>query len=164
MAGTVSQDIGGGASIELTLRGVLTGFRDRGVLHLLSGQKQLRAFSGSAGKVLEKLIEKKAMTPTQLAESLGTSSAAVLYGLRILRDEGIVERHKLPGGSVFYVLCWEVSIELPPSLAAKVEPTIQKLGGMSEIRKRPIRQLKQDLPGLTDDEFLEFLRFLAGGP
>lgn len=63
----------------------------RGVLHLLLGHKQVAAFSGSAGKVLEILIEKKVMTPTQLAQSLATSTAAVLYSLRTLMNKGIVQ-------------------------------------------------------------------------
>jgi len=161
--GASDLDLGGGLKLARFLKEGYTGYFEGRAFRILHGNQVVESFTDSQGRILTQLRQKKAMTPTQLAEVVGSTPAGVLYNLKALIKAGAVERHPLPGGTVLYVLCWEVTMDLPPTLKTKIEPSVSKMGGWSELAKVPMGELRKELGNLTEDEFLEVMRYLVGG-
>ena len=159
----IELDLGGGLKLAHSLKKGYTGYFEGREFHVLREGTVIESFSGSQGKILNQLIQKSAMTPKQLSDAVGATPAAVIYNLKPLIDAGVVERHPLPGGTVFYVLCWEVKMDLSPTIKAKVESAVSSLGGWSELPKIPMGDLRAKLSGLSEDEFIEVMRYLVGG-
>ena len=101
------------------------------------------------------------MTPSQISEDVGATPAAVIYNLKALVRSGVVERHPLPGGTVFYILCWDVGVDISPTLKARIEGRVDAIGGWSELAKVPMGRLRVELRDLSEDEFLEVMRYLV---
>jgi len=156
-------DLGGGLRLSRFLKKGYTGYFEGRAFRILQGDAVVESFSDSQGRILTELRQKRAMTPTQISEVVGTTAAAVIYNLKPLIRAGVVERHALPGGTVFYVLCWDVKIDLPPALKAKIEPSVSRSGGWSKLAKIPMGQLREEFDNLSEDEFLEVMRYLVGG-
>jgi len=156
-----SLDLGGGLKIARLLKKGYTGYFENRTFQVLHGNTVVESFSDSQGKILTQLREKKAMTPTQISDVVGSTPAAVIYNLKTLVQAGVVERHPLPGGTVFYVLCWEVSIDLSPSIKARIEPEVTKMGGWKQLASVSMGRLRKELGYLSEDEFLEVMRYLV---
>jgi len=159
--GAVELDLGGGLKLARLLKEGYTGYFENRTFRILHGDTVVESFSDSQGKILTQLRQKKAMTPTQISEDVGSTPAAVIYNLKPLIKAGVVERHPLPGGTVFYVLCWDVGIDLSPTLKTKIEPDVSRMGGWSELASVPMGQLRKELGYLSEDEFLEVMRYLV---
>jgi len=162
-AGTSNVDLGGGFKVEHLLKKGYTGYFEGRTYRIVRGDAIVESFSDSQGKILTELRQRNAMTPTQISESVGATPAAVIYNLKPLVTAGVVERHPLPGGTVYYVLCWDVKAGIPPSLKEKIEPWVETMGGWSELAKIPMGRLRRDLSNLSEDEFLEVMRHLVAG-
>jgi DNA-binding transcriptional ArsR family regulator len=156
-------DLGGGFKVVHLLKEGYTGYFEGRTFRIMHGGAIVESFSDSQGKILTELRQKNAMTPTQISEAVGATPAAVIYNLKPLVKAGVVERHSLPGGTVFYVLCWDVKVDLSPTLKAKIEPSVSKMGGWSELVRIPMGRLRSELSDLSEDEFLEVMRYLVGG-
>lgn len=154
-------DLGGGLKLSRLLKKGYTGYFEGRTFQILHGNSIVESFSDSQGKILTELRQKYAMTPTQISEAVGATPAAVIYNLKPLVNAGVVERHPLPGGTVFYVLCWDVDVDLSPTLKAKIEPRVSRLGGWSELARTPMDRLRRELGNLSEDEFLEVMRYLV---
>ena len=154
-------DLGGGLKIARLMKKGYTGYFEGRTFRILMGDKVVESFSDSQGKILTQLRQKNAMTPSQMSEAVGSTPAAVIYNLKPLVRAGVVDRHPLPGGSVFYVLAWDVGVDLSPSVKAKIGPSVQRMGGWSEMSKVPMGRLREELRDLSEDEFLEVLRYLV---
>jgi len=154
-------DLGGGLKISRLLKKGYTGYFEGHTFQILHGDSLVESFSDSQGKILTQLRQKNVMTPTQLSEAVGVTPAAVIYNLKPLVKAGVVERYPLPGGTVFYVLCWDVDVDLSPTLKAKIEPEVSRIGGWSEMAKVPMGRLRKVLNDLSEDEFLEVMRYLV---
>ena len=154
-------DLGGGLKISRLLKKGYTGYFEGHTFQILHGDSLVESFSDSQGKILTQLRQKNVMTPTQLSEAVGVTPAAVIYNLKPLVKAGVVERYPLPGGTVFYVLCWDVDVDLSPTLKAKIEPEVSRIGGWSEMAKVPMGRLRKELNDLSEDEFLEVMRYLV---
>jgi hypothetical protein len=161
--GAIDLDLGGGLKLARFLKEGYTGYFEGRVFRILHGDMVVESFSDSQGKILTQLRQQRAMTPTQISEVVGSTPAAVIYNLKPLIKAGVVERHPLPGGTVLYVLCWDVRMDISPSLKAKIEPNVSRMGGWSELTKIPMGQLRNQLGNLAEDEFLEVMRYLVGG-
>jgi predicted transcriptional regulator len=156
-------DLGGGFKVEHSLKEGYTGYFEGRTFRIMRGDAFVESFSDSQGRILTELRQKIAMTPTQISESVGATPAAVIYNLKPLIKAGVVERHPLPGGTVYYVLCWNVKTDLSPTLKAKVGPGVLRMGGWSELAKVPMGRLRRELGELSEDEFLEVMRYLVAG-
>jgi DNA-binding transcriptional ArsR family regulator len=153
-------DLGGGLRLTRSQKKGYTGYFEGRTFRILRGDALVESFSDSQGKILTQLRQKNAMTPTQISELVGATPAAVIYNLKPLVRAGIVERHPLPGGTVFYVLCWDVNVDLSPSLRAKIESKVSKIGGWSQLAMIPMGRLREELGNLSEDDFLEVMRYL----
>lgn len=158
--GTSELDLGGGLKLARLLKKGYTGYFEGRTFQILHRGTIVSSFSDSQGKILTQLRQKNAMTPTQISEVVGSTPAAVIYNLKPLISAGVVERHALPGGTVFYVLCWDVNVDLSPTLKSKIEPDVSKMGGWSKLASMPMGLLKKELDYLSEDEFLEVMRYL----
>jgi DNA-binding transcriptional ArsR family regulator len=156
-------DVGGGFKVARMLKEGYTGYFEGRTFQIMHGDAIVESFSDSQGKILTQLRQKNAMTPTQISEAVGATPAAVIYNLKPLVKAGVVERHSLPGGTVFYVLCWDVKVDLSPTLKAKIELSVSKMGGWSQLVRIPMGRLRNELSDLSEDEFLEVMRYLVGG-
>lgn len=156
-------DLGGGLKLARLLKKGYTGYFEGRTFRILRGGTLVSSFSDSQGKILTQLRQRNAMTPTQISDVVGSTPAAVIYNLKPLIQAGVVERHALPGGTVFYVLCWDVSVDLSPTLRARIEPNVSKMGGWSELANVPMGRLRKGLGNLSEDEFLEVMRYLVSG-
>ena len=156
-------DIGGGFKLSRLLKKGYTGYFEGRNFRILKGKTVVESFSDSQGRIITELRQKQAMTPSQLSEAVGSTPAAVIYNLKALLDEGVVSRNPLPGGSVFYVLCWEVKVDLSPALRSKIEPKVAEMGGWSELPKVPMGRLRRELGNISEDELLEVMRYLVAG-
>jgi DNA-binding MarR family transcriptional regulator len=154
-------DLGGGLKLARLQKKGYTGYFEGRTFQILRGDSVVGTFSDSQGRILTELRQKKAMTPTQISEAVGMTPAAVIYNLKPLVKEGVVERYPLPGGTVFYVLRWEVDVDLSPALKAKIEPYVSRAGGWSQLAKVPMGRLREELGALSEDEFLEVMRYLV---
>jgi len=154
-------DLGGGLKLAHLLKKGYTGYFEGRTFRILHGGTVVNSFSDSQGKILTQLRQKNAMTPTQISDVVGSTPAAVIYNLKPLLKAGVVKRHPLPGGSVFYILCWDVSVDLSPTLKAKIEPDVSRMGGWSMLASVPMGLLKRELGSLSEDEFLEVMRYLV---
>ena len=154
-------DLGGGLKLAHLLKKGYTGYFEGRTFRVLHGGTVVNSFSDSQGKILTELRQKNAMTPTQISDVVGSTPAAVIYNLKPLLKAGVVERHPLPGGTVFYILCWDVSVDLSPTLRAKIEPDVSRMGGWSMLPGVPMGLLKKELSSLSEDEFLEVMRYLV---
>jgi DNA-binding transcriptional ArsR family regulator len=161
--GASDLDLGGGLKLARFLKTGYTGYFEGREFRIIKENAVIESFSDSQGRILAQLRQKKAMTPTQLSEVVGSTPAAVLYNLKPLIKAGVVERHPLPGGTVFYVLCWDVQMDLPPALKAKIEPNVSKAGGWSGLARVPMGELRKEFANLSEEEFLEVMRYLVGG-
>jgi hypothetical protein len=161
--GASDLDLGGGLKLARFLKEGYTGYFEGRAFRILHGDAVVESFSDSQGRIITELRQKKAMTPTQMSEVVGSTPAAVIYNLKPLIKAGVVERHPLPGGTVFYVLCWDVKVDLSPSLKAKIESNVARAGGWSGLVKIPMGQLRKEFDNLSEDEFLEVMRYLVGG-
>ncbi len=160
---SIELDLGGGFKLARLLKKGYTGYFDRREFHVLRGGAVVESFNDSQGRILNHLIQKKAMTPTQISEEVGSTPAAVIYNLKAMIAAGVIERHPLPGGTVYYVLCWDVKMDLAPTIKAKIESEVTSLGGWSELAKIPMRELRTQLSKLSEEEFLDVMRYLMGG-
>ncbi len=156
-------ELGGGLKLRHLLRKGYTGYFEGRTFHILHGNAEVKSFSDSQGKILTQLRQKRAMTPSQIAEAVGATPAAVIYNLKGLISAGTVERHALPGGTVFYVLCWDVNVGLPPSLREKVQRDVTEMGGWSTLAEIPMNTLRTRFSYLSEDELLELMRYLVSG-
>ena len=156
-------DLGGGLKLERLLKKGYRGYFEGRTYRILRGNALVESFSDSQGKILTLLRQKNAMTPTQISEEVGATPAAVIYNLKPLVKAGVVERYPLPGGTVFYVLRWEVNVDLSPALKARIEPGVSRMGGWAELAKIPMGRLREGLGDLSEDEFLEVMRYLVAG-
>lgn len=156
-------ELGGGLKIAKLMKKGYSGYFEGRAFKILWQDKVVESFSESQGRILTELRQKNAMTPSQISEAVGSTPAAVIYNLKPLVKAGAVERCPLPGGTVFYVLCWDVAVDLSPGLRARVAPSVEKLGGWSRLAKVPMGLLRQQLAGLSEDEFLEVMRYLVAG-
>ncbi len=138
-----------------------TGYHTGREFRIVRGNQRIESLSDSQSRILEQLMDRKAMTPKQLSEVVGTTPAAVIYNLKPLVRAGILDRQELPGGTVLYVLCWKVKIGLSPSLREKIESKLSKPGWLNEMKRKPFGELRKELDMLTGEEFLDFMRFLA---
>jgi predicted transcriptional regulator len=154
-------DLGGGLKLSRSQKKGYTGYFEGRTFRILRDDAVVESFSDSQGKILTQLRQKNAMTPTQISELVGATPAAVIYNLKPLIKAGVVERHPLPGGTVFYVLCWDVSVDLSPTLKAKIEPNVSRIGGWSKLAMIPMGRLRGELGDLSEDEFLEVMRYLV---
>jgi hypothetical protein len=154
-------DLGGGLKLAHLLKKGYSGYFEGRTFRILHGGTVVNSFSDSQGKILTQLRQKNAMTPTQISDVVGSTPAAVIYNLKPLLKAGVVKRHPLPGGSVFYILCWDVSVDLSPTLKAKIEPDVARMGGWSMLASVPMGLLKRELSSLSEDEFLEVMRYLV---
>jgi DNA-binding transcriptional ArsR family regulator len=154
-------DLGGGLKLARLLKKGYTGYFEGRTFRILRGDYVVESFSDSQGKILTQLRQKNAMTPTQISEAVGATPAAVIYNLKPLVKAGVVERYPLPGGTVFYVLCWDVDVDLSPPLKAKIEPNVSRIGGWSQLARVPMGRLRRELGDLSEDEFLEVMRYLV---
>ena len=154
-------DLGGGLKLAHLLKKGYSGYFEGRTFRILHGGTVVNSFSDSQGKILTQLRQKNAMTPTQISDVVGSTPAAVIYNLKPLLKAGVVKRHPLPGGSVFYILCWDVSVDLSPTLKAKIEPDVSRMGGWSKLADVPMGLLKRELSSLSEDEFLEVMRYLV---
>lgn len=154
-------DLGGGLKLARLLKKGYTGYFEGRTFRILRGDSIVESFSDSQGKILTQLRQKNAMTPTQISEAVGATPAAVIYNLKPLIKAGVVERYPLPGGTVFYVLRWDVSVDLSPTLKAKIEPNVSRIGGWSQLVRVPMGRLRKELGDLSEDEFLEVMRYLV---
>jgi len=161
---SIELDLGGGLKLARFLKNGYTGYFEGRTFNILQGDKVVESFSDSQGRILNQIIQRKAMTPKQISEVVGSTPAGVLYNLKGLIQAGVIERHPLPGGSVFYILCWDVKIDVSPALKAKIEPEVSMMGGWAQMGKIPMRELRKQLSKLSDEEFLEVMRCLVGGP
>ena len=159
--GSTELDLGGGLKLSRLMKKGYTGYFEGRSYRILRGDTVVESFSDSQGKILTQLRQMNAMTPTQISEAVGATPAAVIYNLKALIKAGAVERHPLPGGTVFYVLCWDVNVDLPPTLKARIEPRASKMGGWSGMARIPMRLLRKELRDLSEDEFLEVMRYLV---
>ena len=160
---SIELDLGGGFILKHFLKKGYTGYFEGRSYRIRHNDAVVHSFSDSQGRIFNHLMQKKAMTPTQIAEAIGVTPAAAIYNLKALIRAGVVERHPLPGGSVFYVPCLEVEMDLSPALKSKIEPAASKLGGgLSGLAKVPMRELRAELGMLSEDEFFEVMRFLVG--
>jgi len=162
-AATSNVDLGGGFKVEHMLKKGYSGYFEGRTYRIMHGDAIVESFSDSQGRILTELRQTKAMTPTQISESVGATPAAVIYNLKPLVKAGVVERHPLPGGTVYYVLCWDVKADLPPSLKERIGPKVSRMGGWSELAKVPMGRLRKELSDLSEDEFLEVMRYLVAG-
>ena len=153
-------DLGGGLKIARLLKKGYTAYFEGRAFRILRGNTLVKSFSDSQGKILTQLRQKTAMTPTQISDLVDMTPAAVIYNLKPLVKAGVVERHPLPGGTVFYVLSWELDVDLSPTLRAKMEPIVSSMGGWSELSQVPMGRLHDELKGFSEDEFLEVMRYL----
>jgi DNA-binding Lrp family transcriptional regulator len=156
-------DLGGGFKVERLLKKGYSGYFEGRTFRITQGDAVVESFSDSQGKILTELRQRNAMTPTQISGLVGATPAAVIYNLKPLVKAGVVERHPLPGGSVYYVLCWEVKPDITPSLKEKIAPRVSRIGGWSELAKVPMGRLRKELGELSEDEFLEVMRCLMAG-
>ena len=140
-----------------------TGYFEGREFRILRGDTLVESFSDSQGKILTQLRQRNALTPTQISEAVDMTPAAVIYNLKPLVKAGVVERHPLPGGTVFYILCWDLNVDLSPTLRAKIQPVVTRMGGWSELAKVPMGRLHAELEGFSEDEFLEVMRYLVAG-
>ena len=154
-------DLGGGLKLSRLLKKGYTGYFEGRTFRIAQGDRIIESFSDSQGRILTELRHKNAMTPTQISEAVGVTPAAVIYNLKPLVKAGVVERHPLPGGTVFYVLCWDVDVDISPGLKARIEPVVSKIGGWSELAKIPMGRLRRELEALSEDEFLEVMRYMV---
>ena len=154
-------DLGGGLKLSRLLKKGYTGYFEGRTFRIAQGDRVIGSFSDSQGRILTELRQKNAMTPTQISELVGATPAAVIYNLKPLVKAGVVERRPLPGGTVFYVLCWDVDVDLSPGLKARIEPVVSELGGWLELAKIPMGRLRKELGELSEDEFLEVMRYLV---
>ena len=154
-------DLGGGLKLAHFLKKGYSGYFEGRTFRVLHGGTVVNSFSDSQGKILTQLRQKNAMTPTQISDVVGSTPAAVIYNLKPLLKAGVVKRHPLPGGTVFYILCWDVSVDLSPTLRAKIEPDVSRMGGWSMLPGVPMGLLKKELSSLSEDEFLEVMRYLV---
>jgi hypothetical protein len=161
--GATDLDLGGGLRLARFLKEGYTGYFEGRAFRILRGDAVVESFSDSQGRIITELRQKKAMTPTQISEVVGSTAAAVIYNLKPLIKAGVVERHPLPGGTVFYILCWDVKVDLSPAIKAKIEPNVSSAGGWSMLSKIPMGQLRKQFDNLSEDEFLEVMRYLVGG-
>jgi predicted transcriptional regulator len=161
--GSVELDLGGGLKLARFLKSGYTAYFEGRTFNILQGDKVVESFSDSQGRILNQIIQKKAMTPKQISEVVGSTPAGVLYNLKDLIRAGVIERHPLPGGSVFYILCWDVKMDVSPALKAKIQPEVSKMGGWGQMGKIPMGELRKNLSSLSDEEFLEVMRCLVGG-
>ena len=160
--GNIELDLGGGFKLKLFQKTGYTGYFEGRAFRIRHNNAVIHSFSDSQGKILNLLSQKKAMTPKQIADAVGATPAAAIYNLKPLIRAGVVERHPLPGGSVFYVPCLDVKMELSPALQSRIEPAVSKLGGWSGLSSIPMRELRAKLGMLSEDEFLQVMRFLVG--
>lgn len=156
-------DIGGGLKLSRLVKKGYTGYFEGRTFRILKGNTVIESFNDSQGKIITELRQKQAMTPSQLSEVVGSTPAAVIYNLKALVNAGVVTRNPLPGGTVFYVLCWEVKVDLSPALRSKIEASVAKMGGWSELSKVPMGRLRRQLDNISEDEFLEVMRYLVAG-
>jgi hypothetical protein len=156
-------DLGGGLKLTRLMKKGYTGYFEGRNFRILRGNTVVESFSDSQGKILTQLRQKNAMTPSQISEAVGATPAAVIYNLKPLMRAGVVNRHPLPGGTVFYVLCWDVNVDISPALKAKIQPALTGIGGWSELAKVPMGRLRTELGELSEDEFLEVMRYLVAG-
>jgi len=156
-------DLGGGLKLSRLLKTGYTGYFEGRSFRILRGDTIVESFNDSQGRILTELRQKNAMTPSQISEAVGSTPAAVIYNLKSLVRAGAVNRHPLPGGTVFYVLCWEVDVDISPVLKAKIQSSVAKMGGLSELAKIPMGRLRAELKDLSEDEFLEVMRYLVAG-
>jgi len=156
-------DLGGGLKVPHILKKGYTGYFEGREFRIQRGDTLVKSFSDSQGDILTQLRQKNAMTPTQISELVDMTPAAVIYNLKPLVKAGVVERHPLPGGTVFYILSWELNVDLSPTLKAKMEPIVDGLGGWSGLAKVPMGRLRDELKGFSEDEFLEVMRYLVAG-
>ncbi|MGA2664688.1 MAG: winged helix-turn-helix domain-containing protein [Nitrososphaerales archaeon] len=161
--GASDLDLGGGLKLARLLKKGYTGYFEGRTFRILRGGTLVSSFSDSQGRILTQLRQRHAMTPTQISDVVGSTPAAVIYNLKPLIKAGVVARHPLPGGTVFYVLCWDVSVDLSPSLKAKIEQDVSRMGGWSELANVPMGRLRRGLGSLSEDEFLEVMRYLVSG-
>ncbi len=162
--GNIELDLGGGFKVKHFLKKGYTGYFEGRAFRIRHKNAVVHSFSDSQGRILNHLMQKKAMTPTQIAEAVGSTPAAAIYNLKPLVRAGVVERHPLPGGSVFYVPCLELKMDLSPALKSKIEPAVSKTeGGWPGLARIPMRELRAQLWMLSEDEFFEVMRFLVGG-
>ena len=159
----IELDLGGGFKLARLLKKGYTGYYEGREFRVLRGGAVVESFNDSQGRILNHLIQKKAMTPKQISVMVGSTPAAVIYNLKGMISAGVVERHPLPGGTVFYILCWDVKMDLSPTLKAKIESEVSSLGGWSELAKVPMRELRTHLSKLSEEEFMELMRYLIGG-
>ena len=156
-------DLGGGLKLVRLLKRGYVGYFEARSFRIFREGALVESFSDSQGKILTQLRHKNAMTPTQMSEAVGSTPAAVIYNLKPLVKAGVVERHPLPGGTVLYVLCWEVEVALSPTIKTKIESSVQKMGGWAALAKVPMGRLRSELGYLSEDEFLEVMRYLVAG-
>lgn len=154
-------DLGGGLKISRQPKKGYSGYFEGREFRVLRGDTLVESFSDSQGNILTQLRQKNAMTPTQISDLVGMTPAAVIYNLKPLVRAGIVERHPLPGGTVFYILNWELDVDLSPTLRTKINPIVSRMGGWSELAKVPMGRLHEELKGFSEDEFLEVMRYLV---
>lgn len=154
-------DLGGGLKATHLLKKGYTGYFEGREFHIFRGSTLVESFSDSQGKILTQLRQKNALTPTQLSEAVDMTPAAVIYNLKHLVKAGVVEKHPLPGGTVFYILSWDVEVDLSPALRARMEPVVSSMGGWSDLAKVPMGRLQEEMKGFSEDEFLEVMRFLV---
>jgi hypothetical protein len=159
----IELDLGGGFKLTHFLKKGYTGYFEGHTFRIIQGDTAVESFSDSQGKILSQLMLKKAMTPKQISDVVGWTPAAVIYNLKPLIEAGAVERHPLPGGTVFYVLCWDVRMDISPGLKARIESDVVRLGGWEALGGIPMRTLRRELAKLSEDEFLEVMRYLVEG-
>ena len=154
-------DLGRGLKLAHLLKKGYTGYYEGRTFRIRRGDAVVESFSDSQGKILTQLRQRNALTPTQLSELVGATPAAVIYNLKPLVKAGVVERYPLPGGTVFYVLCWDLNVDLSPTLKAKIESSVSRMGGWSQLASAPMGRLRRELGDLSEDEFLEVMRYLV---
>jgi hypothetical protein len=54
-----------------------------------------------------------------------------------------------------------VNVDLSPTLKAKIEPDVSRMGGWSKLTTVPMGLLRKELHYLSEDEFLEVMRYLV---
>lgn len=159
----VEFDLGEGFKISQLLKKGYFGYFEGRSYRILNGETLVKTFSETQGEILSLIVEKRAMTPKQISDVVGITPAGVLYNLKPLLQAGIIERHELPGGSVFYASCWDVAVGLSPALKAKIEPDVDRVGGWAALAKVPMRELRSELSKLSEDEFMQVMRYLVRG-